>query len=152
LELRRAFDLISKGKLQECCEQYVFPKEEERVFTQTRKPQPILMRSSSQTHSSRGGRGGFGRGGRNSSNYYRGNNASRRASSSLAYDNGNAMFSPHLAGQDLTGWYTGAPYIPQDLVSAAFAMQVQQQDFRLHQLYQNHFLAQAAYQQSHQQQ
>lgn len=151
LELRRAFDLISEGKLEECCEQYVFPKEEERVFTQTRKPQPILMRSSSQTHSGRGGRGGFGRGGRHSNNYHRANNASRRASSSIGYDNGNAMFSPHIGGQDLS-WYTGAPYIPQDLVSAAFAMQVQQQDFRLQQLYQNQFIAQAAYQQSQQQQ
>lgn len=150
LELRRAFDLISEGKLEECCEQYVFPKEEERVFTQTRKPQPVLMRSSSQTHSGRGGRGGFGRAGRHSSNFYRGNNSSRRASSSIGYDNGNTMFSPHI-GQDLS-WYTGAPYVPQDLVSAAFAMQVQQQDFRLQQLYQNQFLAQAAYQQSQQQQ
>lgn len=150
LELRRAFDLISEAKLEECCEQYVFPKEEERVFTQTRKPQPVLMRSSSQTHSGRGGRGGFGRAGRHSNNFYRGNNSSRRASSSIGYDNGNAMFSPHI-GQDLS-WYTGAPYVPQDLVSAAFAMQVQQQDFRLQQLYQNQFLAQAAYQQSQQQQ
>ena len=151
LELRRAFDLISEGKLEECCEQYVFPKEEERVFTQTRKSQPVLMRSSSQTHPGRGGRSGFGRGGRHSNNYYRGNNASRRASSSIGYDNGNAMFSPHISGQDLS-WYTGAPYIPQDLVSAAFAMQVQQQDFRLQLLYQNQFIAQAAYQQSQQQQ
>nr|6YWP_A Chain A, CutA [Thermothielavioides terrestris NRRL 8126]6YWP_B Chain B, CutA [Thermothielavioides terrestris NRRL 8126] len=31
MELRRAFDLIAEGKLEECCEQYVFPKEEERV-------------------------------------------------------------------------------------------------------------------------
>lgn len=152
LELRRAFDLISEGKLEECCEQYVFPKEEERVFTQTRKSQPILMRSSSQTHSGRGGRGGFGRGGgRHSNNYYRSNNANRRASSSIGYDNGNAMFSPHVGGQDLS-WYTGAPYIPQDLVSAAFAMQVQQPDFRLQQLYQNQLIAQAAYQQTQQQQ
>ena len=30
LELRRAFDLIAAGKLDECCEQYVFPKEEEK--------------------------------------------------------------------------------------------------------------------------
>lgn len=150
LELRRAFDLISDAKLDECCEKYEFPKEEERVFTQTRKPQPVLMRSSSQTHSNRGGRGGFGRSGRHSNNFYRGNNSNRRASSSIGYDNGSAMFSPHI-GQDLS-WYTGAPYIPQDLVSAAFAMQVQQHDLRLQQLYQNQFLAQAAYQQSQQQQ
>ncbi|SPO00066.1 related to polynucleotide adenylyltransferase [Cephalotrichum gorgonifer] len=152
LELRRAFDLISEGKLEECCEQYVFPKEEERVFTQTRRPQPILMRSSSQTHSGRGGRGGPGRGGRHSSNnnYYRGNNASRRSSSSLGYDNGNAMFSPQMGGQDL--WYT-APYLSQDLVSAALAMQVQQQDYQFQHFYQTHLRAQAAaYQQSQQHQ
>lgn len=150
LELRRAFDLISEAKLEECCEQYVFPKEEERIFTQTRKPQPVLMRSSSQTHSGRGGRGGFGRAGRHSNNFYRSNNSTRRASSSIGYENGSGMFSPHVA-QDLS-WYAGSPYVPQDLVSAAFAMQVQQQDFRLQQLYQNQFLAHAAYQQSQQQQ
>lgn len=149
LELRRAFDLISAAKLEECCAQYVFPKEEERVFTQTRKSQPVLMRSSSQTHNGRGGRGGYGRGGRHSNNFYRSNNSSRRASSSIGYDNGNAMFSPHV-GQDLA-WYTGAPYIPQDIMSAAWAMQAQQQDFRVQQLYQNQFLAQA-YQQPQQQQ
>lgn len=153
LELRRAFDLISQVKLEECCEQYVFPKEEERVFTQTRKPQPILMRSSSQTHTGRGGRGGFGRGGRHSSNYYRGNNAGRRASSSVTYDGGaTAIYSPQMAGQDVA-WYAGASYMPQDLVSAAIAMQAQQHDFRFQHLYQGQFLAAQAqaYQQSQQQ-
>jgi len=37
MELRRAFDLIADGKLDECCEQFVFPKEEERIW---QKPAP----------------------------------------------------------------------------------------------------------------
>lgn len=124
LELRRAFELISQAKLTECCDQYVFPKEEERVFTQTRKPQPILMRSSSQTHSGRGGRG-FGRGGRHQNNHYRGNNANRRASSSVTYDGNAPIYSPHMNGQDLS-WYGGGAYVPQDPLQAALAMQLQQ--------------------------
>ncbi|KAI1855404.1 hypothetical protein JX266_000269 [Neoarthrinium moseri] len=106
-ELRRAFDLISQGKLEECCEQYVFPKEEEKA-TIFQKPTPrpaVLMRSASQQHNNRGGRGGA-RGGRqqgqfrnNNSNH--GNN--RRASSSTPYDNnGNIAF------------YQGYPWVTPD--------------------------------------
>ncbi|CCC07664.1 unnamed protein product [Sordaria macrospora k-hell] len=87
MELRRAFELIADGKFEECCEQYVFPKEEERTIFQ--KPastsRPILVRSSSQTHSSRNPRnGGF----RNARQFNRnGNgNSGRRGSSSVAHD------------------------------------------------------------------
>ena len=81
IELRRAFDLISEGKLEECCEQYVFPPEEKQTNTFQRpaqKPKPIL-RSSSQS-SRGGGRGGGHRGGRHNQ-HSRNGNSNRRASS-----------------------------------------------------------------------
>ncbi|KAL2016174.1 hypothetical protein VTK56DRAFT_4092 [Thermocarpiscus australiensis] len=83
MELRRAFDLISEGRFEECCEQYVFPKEEERIWQKPAPaPRPILLRSSSQQHGgSRSGRGGF----RGSRQFHRNGNAGRRASSSVAY-------------------------------------------------------------------
>ena len=151
LELRRAFESISEANLEECCAQYVFPKEEGRVFTQPpRKPQPVPMRSS---NSARGGRGAPQRGGgrHSNNNSYRSNNSNnsnRRGSSNIGYDNGNGMF-PHIS-PDLS-WYTGAPYTSQEVASAVFAMQ-QQNDFRVQQFYQNQFLAQAAFQQSQHQQ
>lgn len=57
LELRRAFDLISRTQLEDCCEQYNFPKEEERIWE---KPPPaprplVISRSVSQTRLARGG-------------------------------------------------------------------------------------------------
>lgn len=86
LELRRAFDLIADAKLDECCEQFVFPKEEvseAKPFVK-QAPRPAIIRSSSQQHTGRGGRNGGGRGGRNQ---FRNGNSSRRASSSNAYEN-----------------------------------------------------------------
>ena len=60
LELRRAFDLMSHGKLEECCEEYIFPANEERagrnqnIFTKpVSQPRPVLTRSQSQTGSNR---------------------------------------------------------------------------------------------------
>lgn len=114
LELRRAYDLISDGKLDEACEQYVFPKEEERVWTRPPpQPRPVLLRSSSQSHSTRGGRGNH-RGGRHPS-LHRGGGAgpgtgpNRRASSSIpAYDHGMFM-APISLHQDLS-WYQNSQY------------------------------------------
>ncbi|KAK2018336.1 hypothetical protein LZ32DRAFT_370196 [Colletotrichum eremochloae] len=104
LELRRAFDLISEGKLDECCEKYVYPKEETPTFqrppTQAR---PVMIRSSSQQNSGRGGRGNYR--GRHPNNFHRSTNSNRRASSSVAYDT-NTMYMPSVAmtPQELA-WY-----------------------------------------------
>lgn len=89
LELRRAFDLIAEAKLEECCEQFVFPKEEPSEPKGYIKPapRPAIIRSSSQQHSGRGGRSGGGRGNRN---HFRNGNSSRRASSSNAYEQAQA--------------------------------------------------------------
>lgn len=133
LELRRAFYLISAAKLSEACEQYVYPKEEERVWTRpAQQSRPVLLRSSSQTHSTHSGRGGRGtyRGGRHNANFHRGvggaagaatgGGPSRRASASVAtYDNG-VFMAPMNMQQDMT-WYQNPhfqfQYAQQDLMT-----------------------------------
>ncbi|KAJ6446984.1 PAP/25A associated domain-containingfamily [Purpureocillium lavendulum] len=130
LELRRAFDLISEAKLNEACELYVFPKEEERVWT--RPPQqsrPVLLRSSSQTHSGRGGRGGH-RGGRHNNNFHRGGGSNRRASSSVptSYENGLLMAPMGIPG-DLT-WYQNAHYQLQYTHQDLMAQMAYQENIR----------------------
>ncbi|KZL71803.1 pap 25a associated domain family [Colletotrichum incanum] len=138
LELRRAFDLISEGKLDECCEKYVYPKEETPTFqrppTQAR---PVMIRSSSQQNSGRGGRGNY-RGGRHSNNFHRNTNSNRRASSSVAYDT-NTMYMPSVAmtPQELA-WYAQQAQSHQQypaLVGAAMAAQLQQENNIRFQLY-----------------
>jgi hypothetical protein len=125
LELRRAFDLISEGDLDKCCELYVFPKEEERIFQKPHsQPRPALIRSSSQQQqSNRGGRGG-GRGGRgqfhrNNMNGNGGNNNNNRRSSSVAYDS-NASFVPTataMTPQEVLWYQAQNPQlgVPQDV-------------------------------------
>lgn len=115
MEIRRAFELIAEGKLEEACEQYVFPKEEERIWEKPPpQPRPILSRSTSQ---SRGGRGGF-RGNRHNNNHAR-SGGSRRASSG-AFD-GQTSYVPHVLPQGLT---------PQEVWSHTQATQAAQE--RLH--------------------
>ncbi|PFH62834.1 hypothetical protein XA68_11615 [Ophiocordyceps unilateralis] len=127
LELRRAFDLISEAKLTEACEQYVYPKEEERIFNRpAQQPRPALLRSSSQTQPSRGGRAGH-RGGRHNGHFLRGGGAggggggsNRRASSSVpSYDNG-VFMAPMGVPQDVS-WYQNPhfqfQYAQQDLMT-----------------------------------
>lgn len=119
MELRRAFDLVSQGKLQEACEQFVFPKEEERVWSRPApQPRPVLVRSSSQTHSGRGGRGNH-RGGRHNNNFHRGGGSNRRASSGVPpYEN--MFIAPVNMAQDMS-WYQNPqvqfPYTQQDLMT-----------------------------------
>ncbi|KAM7201945.1 hypothetical protein V8F20_004653 [Naviculisporaceae sp. PSN 640] len=86
LELRRAFELLSAGNFEECCEEYIFPKEEIQQAPKPQTSRPIAVvpiRSASQQHGNRGGRGSL-RGGGN--RQYRNGNSSRRASSSVVHD------------------------------------------------------------------
>ncbi|KAM0449715.1 hypothetical protein ACHAO4_007380 [Trichoderma viride] len=146
MELRRAFDLISNAKLEEACEQYVYPKEEERVWSRpATQPRPALLRSSSQTHPSGSGRGGRGghRGGRHSNNYHRtgGSNIRRASSTTPTYDP-NMFVQPVNMQQDMT-WFAAAaaaaagnqypfPFAQQDLMQMAYQESMRQQ---LHHLY-----------------
>lgn len=144
MELRRAFDLLSVAKFEETCEQYVFPKEEERVWSRP-PPQsrPVLLRSSSQTHSGRGGRGNH-RGGRHNNGFHRNNNnnnnnnSSRRASSSVPtpYD-ANNMFMQSVVTPEMQ-WFPGTQfpfqYTQQDLINhMAYQMFAQSSGFMQHQ-------------------
>lgn len=80
MELRRAFSSISEGKLDECCEQYVYPPEEERTWERP-APQRRPIIASVPPLPSRGGRGGA-RGGRRPSHVSRGPDTNRRTSAS----------------------------------------------------------------------
>ncbi|EEP79393.1 Poly(A) polymerase cid13 [Uncinocarpus reesii 1704] len=86
LELRRAFEAVAKGDLEECCEQYEYPPEEERTWERP-APQPRAVLTPMPALPSRGGRGG-GRGGRHTSHYHRGgSNMGRRASNTANRNN-----------------------------------------------------------------
>ncbi|KAL7620911.1 hypothetical protein AAE478_008221 [Parahypoxylon ruwenzoriense] len=136
IELRRAFKLIAEGRLDECCEQYVFPKEEERIFQ--KPPQisrPILLRSASQQQSNRGGRSGAFRGNRQQGQHRNnGNSNSRRASSSVPYDNntGSPMFVPGypiaMGPQDAAAMYMQPS--PEVVAQTLSALQLQENNLR----------------------
>lgn len=75
MEIRRAFNFISQAKLEECCEQYVYPKEEERIWSKAPpQPKPVLAAPAPPP------RRGNQRGGRNNQSRNQGNSG-RRASS-----------------------------------------------------------------------
>jgi len=137
IELRRAFDCIAQGNLEECCEQYVYPKEEERIF---QKPapvsRPVLLRSASQ-QASRPGRGGTYRGGgrhqnRNNNGHNNNTATNRRASSGLTYDNpAQSMFVPPAYPMALGGQDGNAMYIqPPELAAQLSALQLQENNLR----------------------
>lgn len=128
LELRRAFSLIAEAKLKDCCEQFVFPAEEERIWEKPPpQPRPVLSRSASQ--SGRGGRGGAGsmRGGRHLNHQFRGPSSSRRASSGASF----GKYNPPQGG------HIGIP-------SREYFLQAQQAQYQLHdQLFQHYQMLQA---------
>ncbi|KAI1181276.1 hypothetical protein F4777DRAFT_10471 [Nemania sp. FL0916] len=141
IELRRAFDALARGNLAECCEQYEYPKEEERIFQ--KPPQvsrPVLLRSASQQQSSRPSRGGGYRNGgrhqnRNNGNHSNNSNNNRRASSGLTYENSaNPMFVPAayampIGTQDGNSMYMQSP----DFLAQLSALQIQQQNMQFQQ-------------------
>jgi hypothetical protein len=148
MELRRAFDKIAEGRFDECCEQYVFPKEEERIWQKPAPaPRPILLRSSSQQHGGRG-RGGF-RGGRQ---FHRNGNAGRRSSSSVAYGETNPAYTqagmpPTLSPQDLLWYQAQSPQlgVPQEILTSSLNALAAQETmrFQLYTLNQQQVLAHA---------
>lgn len=102
LELRRAFDLISEAKLDECITHYEFPAVEEKFWEKPPpRPMPVLSRSRSQSQSGRGGKGGFGtRSIKNSLNQHRAGQQARRASSAAAM---NKFVSPQIGTRNIPG-------------------------------------------------
>lgn len=155
LELRRAFELISQAKLDECCEEYEFPKEvERRTQFEPQKPRavPVLPskpelppnsnglhnshhlnspRSVSQ-HSNRGGK--HNRGGRNSnSNGSKSANNNRRASSGTFDGN---HFYGNLPQNAPNAWIQSQAQsqLHNDLFATYTVLQAQENNLRL-QLY-----------------
>ncbi|KAL2062293.1 hypothetical protein VTL71DRAFT_6559 [Oculimacula yallundae] len=150
IELRRAFDLIAEGKLDECCEEYVFPSEERPSTTFTRaprNPKPILRSSSSSnrgTSKSANHRGGGGR--HNQQN--RNGNGNRRASSG-AFDHNPGFIPglpPNMSQQDAWLQRQAQAQLHNDLFATYSVLQAQENSLRL-QLYaqglQNQAYAQA---------
>ncbi|KAI9793703.1 MAG: hypothetical protein M1816_007598 [Peltula sp. TS41687] len=137
LELRRAFRMIADDvDLAACCEQYVFPTEEERVWERPLpQPRPVLSRSSSQSGRGRRG-GGPSRGGRQSSNQSRGvPHSARRASSSASLGNPNGAGSKNSsAGLSIQDYYRQAQaqlQLRDQLYESYQALQAQEQELRL---------------------
>jgi hypothetical protein len=154
MELRRAFDLIGEAKLAECCEEYVFPKEEERIWEKpVPQPRPILSRSTSQ---SRGGKGGNYRGGKHN-NHPRNGNSTRRASSasSGAFDN-NSSYVPPVLPPGMTAqeaWIhnqAAQERLHNDLYTTFSVLQAQENSLRLQLYTQSQAYAQAQAQAYHQ--
>jgi len=157
LELRRAFDQIAQGNLEECCEQFEYPKEEEKIFQKPASTsRPVLLRSASQQQTNRQGRGGSRANGRQQTQYRTGgtphsnngnnNNASRRASAGVNYDgNTNAMFL--AAGYPMTmGMPDAAMYMqqpsPEVLAHTLSQLQLQENNLRFLQYTQSQAFAQ----------
>lgn len=132
IELRRAFDLVSQAKLEECCEQYSFPKEEERVWEKPpQRPKPVL-RSTSQSNR---GRGGTHRGGRHN-NSNRNGNSNRRASSG-AFDHNSSYvpgLSQNMSAQEVWLQRQAQAQLHNDLYATYSVLQAQENSLRL-QLY-----------------
>ncbi|KAK2737789.1 hypothetical protein FQN55_000900 [Onygenales sp. PD_40] len=97
MELRRAFSAVSEGKLEDCCEQYEYPPEEERTWERP-PPQPRPILAPTPAIPTRGGRGGR-RGGSHSGHYNRGPNTGRRASNSANRPNNSRHANPSFTAE-----------------------------------------------------
>lgn len=132
IEIRRAFDLISVGKLEECCEEYEFPKEEKpnRERPAVAKSKPAVIRSASQSNSNTSrGRGNGHRGGRNQRN----NNNNNRRASSGAFDPNSGYFPslPHNIGaQDHWLQAQAQAQLHNDLYQTYSVLQAQENSLR----------------------
>ena len=125
-ELRKAFDLVSEGKLAECCEQYVFPPAAQTVWAKPPpQPRPVLSRSVSQ--SGRSGRGGGNnvRGGRQHQGQNRTGQSNRRASSAAVLNKPNG--SPAGLQNSTNGFQ-----IHDQLYNQYQFLQAQEAQLRLH--------------------
>ena len=147
IELRRAFDLIAVGKLEECCEQYEFPKEEKpnRERPAAVKSKPAIIRSASQSNSnSSRGRGGGHRG--NRSSHRNSNNSNRRASSG-AFDPNQGYIPPlphNIGAQDHWLQVQAQAQLHNDLYQTYSVLQAQENSLRQQLLHQSQ-----AYMQGH---
>ncbi|KAJ9195934.1 zinc finger protein [Paecilomyces variotii] len=132
MELRRAFKAVSEADLDQCCEQYEFPPEEERNWERP-APQPRPIITPIPPHaSSRGGRGG-GRGGRHSNQYPRGGNPPRRSSSAANRPSNHYRHANvGVSASDLSLQAQQAQFLLHDhLYQQIQILQAQEQELRL---------------------
>lgn len=130
IELRRAFKAVSEADFQQCCEQYEYPPEEERVWERP-APQRRPIIASTPSQSSRGGRGG-GRGGRNSGNYSRGSNGARRSSSATHRPNNYRHGNSGMSASELSMQAQQAQNLLHDhLYQQIQILQAQEQELRI---------------------
>lgn len=129
IELRRAFKAVARANLEEACEQYEFPPEEERTWERPPpQPRPVLTTPS---YPSRGGRGGA-RGGRHSSQYTRGGNSGRRSSSAANKPNNFRLGNAGLTPSELSLQAQQAQYLLHDhLYQQIQILQAQEQELRM---------------------
>ncbi|KAG9237951.1 zinc finger protein-like protein [Amylocarpus encephaloides] len=151
LEIRRAFDLVSQAELDTCCEQFQYPKEEERVWERPpSKPRPVL-RSTSQ--SNRGGRGGNRGGGRHNNQHNRSGNSNRRASSA-GFDNQQSgsytpgVLPPNMTAQDIWLQQQAQSRLHNDLYATYSVLQAQENSLRLQLYHQSQGYLQAPHNQA----
>ncbi|RKF66742.1 putative zinc finger protein [Golovinomyces cichoracearum] len=140
IEMRRAFDLISQAKLKECCEQWIFPPEEERKAWEPAIKTKVVLRNASTI---RAGRGGNHRLNRTSSQQHRHINNSRRASSGTFDGNFLQSHPPHnLLPQETWLHRQAQAQLQNDLYSTYSALQAHENNLRI-QLYAHGLKSQA---------
>lgn len=130
-EIRRAFKAIIEGNLDECCEQYEYPQEEERSWERP-PPQPRPVLTAVPPPPSRGGRGGA-RGARNGAvnrgSHTGGRRPSNTANRSNHPRNGNQSFQPEAALHAQQAQYLLHDHLYQQIQ----LLQAQEQELRMQQ-------------------
>ncbi|MCJ1379251.1 hypothetical protein MMC17_002351 [Xylographa soralifera] len=134
LELRRAFDLLCQAKLDECCEPYVFPPVEERVWSKPApQPRPVLSRSLSQQGRATKG-GGTSRGG-HTGQRHRAGVSNRRASSAATTNNipfkMTTNSQPQPNGQGASSDRNSGPQLHEALIQQMNMLREQEAHLRL---------------------
>ncbi len=149
MELRRAFSLIADAvDLAGCCEQFVFPVEEERSFWAKPPPQPrpILSRSTSQSgRSAKGGTANVRGGKVPHAQHHRTVQSARRASSaaSLGHGNHSAPQTAPLTREYLVQAQRAQSQLHEQLYQHYQLLQVQENELRCHLIQQAHAQAQS---------
>ncbi|PWY91457.1 hypothetical protein BO94DRAFT_462405 [Aspergillus sclerotioniger CBS 115572] len=129
MELRRAFQAVSEGNLEHCCEQYEYPAEEERSWERPPpQPRPVITAAPPP---SRGGRGG-GRGGRHSNQFSRGGHSGGRRASNTPNKSNNFRQPNGMTASELSLQAQHAQYLLHDhLYQQIQILQAQEQELRL---------------------
>ncbi|KAL2401320.1 Poly(A) RNA polymerase cid13 [Exophiala dermatitidis] len=154
MELRRAYDLIGEGKLEECCEQFVYPAEEIKPSEHFVPPsaRPVIPQPPPQApvQTSRAGRTGA-RGGKHANNTNR-NSSGRRSSNPTGRNPGYLRNLPfQMTTQELQLQAQHQQHLLHDQLFQQYQyLQLQEQELRM-QLHQQNLrqrgLLASAYQQ-----